>query len=116
MILLYYYANVFNYLVAETSDRSDLLLGFFTKHGDDDADFPIRGLSKTQVRALAHHLALPERTANKPSDPQLYPSQKLMDELPHTYQNLDPLLVGLFDRLLTPAAVRRQTTTPLSIV
>lgn len=116
MILLYYYANVFNYLVAETSDRSDLLLGFFTKHGDDDADFPIRGLSETQVRALARHLAVPEQMANKPSDPQLYPSQKLMDELLLTYKYLNPLLVSLFNRHLTPAAVRRQTTTLLSIV
>ena len=117
MILLYYYANAFNYLVAGTSDRSELLIGFFTKHGDGGADFlPISGLYKTQVRALARHLGVPERMANKPSNPQLYPGQKLTDELPLTYQDLDPLLVGLFDRRLTPATVSRQTHIPLPIV
>ncbi|MEE8323274.1 MAG: NAD(+) synthase, partial [Candidatus Bathyarchaeia archaeon] len=45
MVITYYYANAFNYLVAGTSDRSELLIGFFTKHGDGGADFlPISGL------------------------------------------------------------------------
>jgi NAD+ synthase len=117
MILLYYYANRFNYLVAGTSDRSELLIGFFTKHGDGGADFlPISGLYKTQVRALARHLGIPQRMANKPSNPQLYPGQKLTDELPLTYRDLDPLLVGLFDLHLTPDAVSRRTTIPPTIV
>jgi len=39
MIILYYYANLQNYLVAGTSDRSEALIGFFTKYGDGGVDF-----------------------------------------------------------------------------
>jgi NAD+ synthase len=107
----------FNYLVAGTSDRSELLIGFFTKHGDGGADFlTINGLYKTQVRALARHLNIPESVAYKPSNPQLYPGQKLADELPLTYKDLDPILVGLFDLKLSPEDVSRRTNVPLKVV
>lgn len=117
MVITYYYANAFNYLVAGTSDRSELLIGFFTKHGDGGADFlPISSLYKTQVRELAKYLDIPETVAYKPSNPQLYPGQKLTDELPLTYNDLDPILVGLFDLKLSPEDVSRQTNFPLTIV
>jgi NAD+ synthase len=117
MVISYYYANAFNYLVAGTSDRSELLIGFFTKHGDGGADFlTINGLYKTQVRALARHLNIPESVAYKPSNPQLYPGQKLADELPLTYKDLDPILVGLFDLKLSPEDVSRRTNVPLKVV
>ena len=49
-----------NYLVAGTSDKSEILLGYFTKYGDGAADFlPIAHLYKTQVRQLAKYLKLP---------------------------------------------------------
>jgi NAD+ synthase len=117
MVITYYYANASNYLVAGTSDRSELLIGFFTKHGDGGADFlPISSLYKTHVRALARFLGIPETVAYKPSNPQLYPDQKLTDELPLTYKDLDPILVGLFDLKLSPEDVSRRTNIPLTIV
>ncbi|MCS7103687.1 MAG: NAD(+) synthase, partial [Candidatus Korarchaeum sp.] len=39
MSLLYYIANSRNLLVAGSSDRSELLIGYFTKYGDGGADF-----------------------------------------------------------------------------
>jgi NAD+ synthase len=117
MVILYYYANAHNYLVVGPSDRSELLIGFFTKYGDGGADFlPISHLYKTQVRALATFLGIPEKVAYKPSSPQLYPGHKLSDELPLDYKDLDPVLVGLFDKKLTPPAVSRLTKVPLMIV
>ena len=117
MVITYYYANAFNYLVAGTSDRSELLIGFFTKHGDGGADFlPISSLYKTQVRELAKYLGIPETVAYKPSNPQLYPNQKLADELPLIYHDLDPILVGLFDLKLSPKDVSSRTNIPLTIV
>lgn len=54
MIILYYYANLNNLLVVGTGDRSEDLIGYFTKYGDGGADLlPISHLYKTQVRALA---------------------------------------------------------------
>jgi NAD+ synthase len=57
MIVLYYYANLNNYLVIGTGDRSEGLIGYFTKYGDGGVDFePIAHLYKTQVRELAKYL------------------------------------------------------------
>ncbi len=117
MIILYFFANVHNYLVAGTSDRSEALIGFFTKHGDGAADFlPIRHLYKTQARRLAAYMGIPERMAFKPSSPQLYPSHKIRDELPIDYDKLDPVLVGLFDCKLPSEKVSEMADVPLDTV
>jgi NAD+ synthase len=117
MIILYYYANRYTYLVAGTSDRSEALIGFFTKYGDGSADFlPIIHLYKTQVRTLAHYLGIPETMAFKPSSPQLYPGHKATDELPLVYEKLDPVLVGLFDWKLPVDEVSLRTGVPRAII
>jgi NAD+ synthase len=117
MVILYYYANRHNQLVAGTSDRSEFLIGFFTKHGDGSADFfPIIHLYKTQVRNLANYLGIPKDMASKPSSPQLYPGHKATDEIPLDYGKLDPVLVGLFDRKLPAYEVSQRTNVPMAIV
>ena len=117
MIILYYYANLNNFLVVGSSDRSEALIGFFTKYGDGGADlFPSIHLYKTQVRELAKHLGVPERIAYKPSSPQLYPGHKATDEIPLDYDRLDPVLVGLFDLKLPPKEVSRLTNVPIETV
>lgn len=101
MTSLYYYANSKSRLVAGTGDRSELLVGFFTKWGDGGADFlPIAHLYKTQVRALGRHMGLPDKIVSKPSSPQLWPGHKAADELPADYDKLDPVLHYLFDMKL----------------
>jgi NAD+ synthase len=98
MAMIYFFANSMNYLVAGTSDKSEILLGYFTKYGDGAADFlPIAHLYKTQVRQLAKYLKLPKDMANKPSSPQLWKGHKCTDEIPGDYSVLDPLLYALFD-------------------
>lgn len=117
MIVLYYFANRQNHLVAGTSDRSEILIGFFTKYGDGGSDFlPISHLYKTQVRRLAEFLGVPKRIAHKPSSPHLYPDHLAKDEIPLDYAQLDPVLVGLFDHKLPPAEVSRVTSVPLALV
>jgi len=117
MIILYYYANFNNYLVVGTGDRSEYLIGYFTKYGDGAADlFPIRHLYKTQVRQLARYLGVPDRIACKPSSPQLYPGHKATDEIPVDYDSLDLILVGLFDYRMTPLEVSQATGIPLETV
>ncbi|MEM1514651.1 MAG: NAD+ synthase [Candidatus Bathyarchaeia archaeon] len=108
MAILYFYANLYNLLVAGTSDKSEYLIGYFTKYGDGAADFfPIRHLYKTQVRELAAYLGLPERIVRKPSSPQLYPGHKISDELPVDYPIIDKILIGLLERNLTCLEVSR---------
>jgi len=117
MIILYYYANSKNYLVAGPSDRSEALIGFFTKYGDGGADFyPCIHLYKTQMRELAIYLNVPRRIAYKPSSPQLYPGHKATDEIPLDYNELDPILFGLFDQNLSPKEVSRKTGTSITIL
>jgi NAD+ synthase len=117
MVTLYYYANLHNYLVAGTGDRSERLIGYFTKYGDGGVDFsPIGHLYKTQVRELARHLGIPDKIAYKPSSPQLYPGHKATDEIPIGYEELDPVLVGLFDRKLPPREVSQLTGVSLKVV
>jgi len=117
MLILYYYANLHHSLVAGTGDRSEALIGFFTKYGDGGADlFPILHLYKTQVRQLAQYLGVPEEIAQKPSSPQLYPGHKATDEIPLDYELLDPVLVGLFDRKLQLMEISRLTNVPIEII
>ena len=117
MITLYFFANARGMLVAGTSDLSELLIGFFTKYGDGAADFlPIAHLYKTQVREISRHLGIPSRIASKPSSPQLYPGHRLLDEVPIDYEELDPVLLGLFKYRLTPEEVSRETSVPLNII
>jgi len=117
MITLYFFANARGMLVAGTSDLSELLIGFFTKYGDGAADFlPIAHLYKTQVREISRHLGIPSRIASKPSSPQLYPGHRLLDEVPIDYEELDPVLLGLFKYGLTPEEVSRETSVPLNII
>jgi len=117
MVVLYYYANLHNCLVAGTGDRSERLIGYFTKYGDGGVDFsPISHLYKTQVRELSKHLGIPDKIVYKPSSPQLYPRHKVTDEIPLGYEELDPVLVGLFDRKLPPREVSRLTGVPIKVV
>jgi NAD+ synthase len=103
MIILYYYANSLGYLVAGTGDRSEALLGYYTKWGDGGVDFlPIAHLYKTQVRELGAQLGLPEAILTKPPSPQLWPGHKATDEIPAEYEKLDVVLHWLFDLKATP--------------
>lgn len=109
MVLNYFVANSFGLLVAGTGDKSEDLLGYFTKFGDGGVDLlPIAHLYKTQVRELGRSLGLPERVVNKPASPQLWPGQTAAQELPADYDRLDPLLYYLFDAKLSPTAAAKK--------
>jgi len=110
MTILYYYANSLGLLVAGTGDKSEDILGYFTKGGDGGVDFlPIAHLYKTQVRALGARLGLPQNVVTKPASPQLWPGHKATDELPLAYEQLDPVLYGLFEKKLSPKEVAKRT-------
>jgi len=117
MTILYSFANQESYLVAGTGDRSEDLIGYFTKYGDGGVDvLPIAHLYKGQVRELGRHLGLPEKVVTKPSSPNLWKGHKATDELPADYEVLDPILSLLFDHSAGPREVSRRTGAPLSLV
>jgi NAD+ synthase len=96
MIYIYYYANKLNMLVCGSSDKSETMMGYFTKWGDVAADIsPIMDLYKTQVRKLAQHVGVPKEIVSKPSSPALWPGQTAEKELGIKYELLDLILYGL---------------------
>jgi len=96
MIYWYYYANRFNLLVCGSSDKSETMMGYFTKWGDVAADIsPLMDLYKTQVRKLAQHIGVPKEIVTKPASPALWPGQLAEKELGTKYETLDLVLYGL---------------------
>jgi NAD+ synthase len=116
MIFLYYYANQQNRIVCGTSDKSETMLGYFTKWGDAAADItPIGDLYKTQVRKLALYVGIPKEIAFKPSTPALWPEQLAEAELEIKYDQLDLILLGL-ERLMNPKEIAEQLEIEESII
>ena len=73
MLILYYYAEQDNLLVAGTTNKSEYLLGYFGKYGDGATD--IEGLShlyKTQIYALSGHVGVIEEIVNRDPSPDTY--------------------------------------------
>jgi NAD+ synthase len=96
MIYLYYYANKQSRIVCGSSDKSETMMGYFTKWGDAAADIaPIMDLYKTQVRKLAIYLGIKKELAEKPSTPSLWPNQLAESELGIKFEKLDLILFGL---------------------
>jgi NAD+ synthase len=116
MIYLYYYANKFNKIVCGSSDKSETMMGYFTKWGDVAADItPIMDLYKTQVRKLAIHLGIPKELALKPSTPALWPNQTAENEIGIKYEILDLVLLGL-ERFMTTKEIALQLSIEKAVV
>ncbi|MBW1971905.1 MAG: NAD(+) synthase [Deltaproteobacteria bacterium] len=97
MVLLYLYAEVENRLVAGAANKSEYKIGFFVKHGCDDAAdiMPIINLYKTQVRQLAQYLNIPERIISKPPSPDIIPGIIDEEAIGIPYKELDIILLAL---------------------
>lgn len=93
MSLLYYYAATNNLLVLGTADKSELMIGYFTKFGDAGADiFPIGELYKSQVRLLGKELQVPEEILRQPSSPGFWKGQLAEKEIGLPYGEIDRIL------------------------
>lgn len=96
MVVLYHHAATRSQLVLGTSNKSELLMGYFTKYGDGGADLePIGDLYKTEVRELAHVLRIPARIIEKAPSAGLWKGQTDEEEMGITYERLDSILSGL---------------------
>ena len=100
--ILYYYANAKNYLVLGSSDKSEYLIGYFTKHGDGAADLiPIISLYKIQVREIAKFLDVPKNVIEKKSSPHLWKEHDAEKEIGAAYEEIDSILYCIFDKKLS---------------
>ncbi len=96
MIVLYDQSKVYDALVIGTENKSESMLGYFTRFGDEASDIePIRHLFKTEVMELAQHLGVPQAIIDKPPTADLWPGQTDATELGFTYAQADPILMLL---------------------
>lgn len=90
MSTLYFVANSIGYMVAGTGNRSELMLGYFTKYGDGGVDLlPIGMLLKGEVRSLARELDVPEAIIEKDPSAGLWAGQTDEQEMGFTYADLE---------------------------
>jgi NAD+ synthase len=93
MTILYGLARETGRLVAGTGNKSELLLGYFTKHGDGGVDLlPIGDLYKTDVWALAEQLGLPRAIRERTPTAGFWPGQTDEGELGASYHDVDRVL------------------------
>jgi len=93
MTTLYYFANKLNYLVVGTGNKSELMIGYFTKYGDGGADIlPLGNLLKSQIKELAEYLCIPKKIINKPPSAGLWEGQTDEEEIGISYNQLDKYL------------------------
>jgi NAD+ synthase len=108
-VLNYLVANHENALVLGTGNRSEALVGYFTKYGDGAVDcHPLGNLYKQQVRQLAAHVGVPDELVEKEPTAGLWTGQTDEEEMGIDYDTLDAILALHIDGPLSVAATARE--------
>ena len=106
MVFLYDVSARDGRLVAGTSNKTELLLGYGTMFGDmASAVNPIGDLYKTQIRGLARHLGIPEELIVKAPSADLWEGQSDEDDLGFSYEAVDLLLFMMLEKRMDKEAV-----------
>jgi NAD+ synthase len=96
MAVLYYHANRDQKIVCGTSNRSEYLLGYCTKFGDNAADLqPLLHLYKTEVFEYALEMGIPESIIKKAPSAGLWEGQSDEEEIGLSYTEIDKSLRAL---------------------
>jgi NAD+ synthase len=116
MVVLMHQANLMGRVVMGTGNKSELLVGYYTKYGDGGVDFlPIGDLYKTEVRELARKVGVSRRIIEKAPSAGLWEGQTDEGELGVSYDKLDQILLG-FEQLISNREISQQTGIDLNIV
>jgi NAD+ synthase len=96
MTVLYYHANRDQKIVCGTSNRSEYLLGYCTKYGDNAADLqPLLHLYKTEIYEYAKEMEIPESIIKKAPSAGLWEGQSDEEEIGLSYEKIDVSLKSL---------------------
>jgi NAD+ synthase (glutamine-hydrolysing) len=112
-VLLMAMCNKFGYILLNTSNKSEVAVGYGTLYGDMCGGISVIGdVFKSQVFQLARHInrdreIIPENTIVKPPSAELRPDQKDTDSLPE-YDTLDAILVQYVEQRRSSAAIIKQ--------
>jgi NAD+ synthase len=113
MMLLYYHSNAMNRIVAGTGNRTELLVGYFTKYGDGGVDIlPIGDLYKTEVGEIANYLEVPKCIIEKAPTAGLWTGQTDEEELGIKYESLDKILYLMINEKLSIKEVSKRLDIP----
>ena len=95
-VILYNYANSNNALVIGTSNKTEIMLGYFTKYGDGAVDIEVIGsMFKTEELELARFLKIPEKIIKKIPTAELFQGQTDEEELGASYGEIDYILAKI---------------------
>lgn len=109
MILLYDLAKKLDTLVIGTENKTEYLLGYFTRFGDEASDIePIRGLYKTQVKQLAKYLAVPDKIIKKDPSAGMWLGQTDEGEFGFSYEQADQILFLFHDKKCSFSQIVKQ--------
>jgi len=110
MVYTYALANEKDLLVLGTGNRTEFLLGYFTKYGDGATDIaPLLDLYKTEVRQLAEHIGLDRRFIEKEPTAGLWEGQTDEEEIGASYEVMDEVLRLLVDQGYSPDRIVEKT-------
>ena len=102
MIVLYDLAKKHNALVCGTENKSEKLLGYFTRFGDEASDFePIQHLYKTQIYTLAKYLNVPKNIIELPPTAGLWTGQTDEGDFGFSYKEADNVLHLHFEKKIS---------------
>ncbi len=108
MLTLYYFASINNYLVAGTDNKTEAMLGYYTKYGDGGVDIlPIGSLFKTQLRQLAKELDVPREIIARRPSAGLWQDQFDEDEMGLSYDEADSILKAIENKNTTDIDKRK---------
>lgn len=114
MTIIYYYANAKNYLVSGTGNKSEILIGYFTKYGDGACDIePIGDLYKNDVYKLSEHLDVPKEILDKPPRAGLWNNQTDEDEIGMSYDLIDHILYSYTEENMKNDEIAEELDIPI---
>ncbi|MBE6518991.1 MAG: NAD+ synthase [Thermoplasmata archaeon] len=112
MAVLYNLAKKRQYLVAGTSNQSEIMMGYFTKFGDGACDMtPLANMYKTEVRQIAAIIGVPQPIIDKPPSAGLWEGQTDESEMGIKYEDLDAILYEM-EQDRTDAQIAADTGLP----
>lgn len=112
-VLNYLVANHKDLIVLGTGNRSEILVGYYTKYGDGAVDcLPIGNLYKQQVRQMAEEVGVPDSIVNKTATAELWEEQTDEEEMGMSYDTLDAVLAMYVDGGFSSSATARALDLP----
>ncbi len=116
MSVLYDISALEKAVVAGTSNKTEIFLGYGTMFGDLACAFnPLNDLYKTQVWELARFLGIPNKIIEKTPSADLFTGQTDEGDFGFSYKEVDKLLYLLIEDGLTPAHCEKEGFGPAMV-